>query len=97
MKLYKPSCIAGLTAFPCNVAALVLHQTIQQFFGNGVHSASCLGEKSSGSGLENQEYGPRDPSRSALTSVTNGSRLVGIVRLRTEATECLCLFLCLAV
>jgi hypothetical protein len=56
-----------------------------------------LGRKSSGSGLENQEYGRRDPSRRprgslypqklALTSTTNGGRSVDIVRSRTQATE----------
>jgi hypothetical protein len=52
---------------------------------------------SSGSGLENQEYGSRDPSRwprgtlyqqkLAPTLPTCGSRSVGIVRSRTQATE----------
>jgi hypothetical protein len=56
-----------------------------------------LERKSSGSGLENEEYGRRDPSRYhatpsvlkklALTSLTSGGRLVGIVRSRTEAKE----------
>jgi hypothetical protein len=48
-----------------------------------------LGRKSSGPGLENQEYGRRDPSRyvtpfypkkSALTSLTSSGRYVCIVR-----------------
>jgi hypothetical protein len=49
------------------------------------------------SGLENRDYGRRDPSRwprrtiypqkSALTSPTSGGRSVGIVRKRTQATE----------
>jgi hypothetical protein len=49
------------------------------------------------SGLENREYGRRDPSRwprgnlypqkFAITSPTNGGRSVGIVRSRTQATE----------
>jgi hypothetical protein len=53
--------------------------------------------KSSGSGLENQEYGRRDPSRwprgclypqeLALTSPASGCRSVGIARSRTKATE----------
>jgi hypothetical protein len=57
-----------------------------------------LGRKSSGSGLESREYSDRDPSRwprgtlypqkLALTSLTSGDRSVGIVRLRTQATEC---------
>jgi hypothetical protein len=57
-----------------------------------------LGRKSSGSGLENQEYGRRDPPRwprvtlypqtLALTSPTRGGRSIGIVRSRTQATEC---------
>jgi hypothetical protein len=56
-----------------------------------------LGRKSSDSGLESREYGRRDPSRwprggrysqkLALTSPTSGGRSVGIVRLRTQATE----------
>jgi hypothetical protein len=56
-----------------------------------------LGKNSSGSGLENREYGrgdqlrwPRDtlyPQKLALTSPTSGGRSVGIVRLRTKATE----------
>jgi hypothetical protein len=53
--------------------------------------------KSSGSGLEIPEYGRRDPShwprgtlypqKLAPTSLTSGGGLVGIVRLRTQATE----------
>jgi hypothetical protein len=60
-------------------------------------SEELLGRKSSGSGLENREYGHRKPSRSprgtlypktlALTSWTRGGRPVGIVRSRTTATE----------
>jgi hypothetical protein len=60
-----------------------------------------LGRKSSGSGPENREYGRRDPSRwprdtlypqkLALASPTSGCRSVGIVRLRTKATELLLL------
>jgi hypothetical protein len=56
-----------------------------------------LGRKSIGSGLEIREYGRRDPSRwprdtlypqkLALTSPTSRGRSVGIVRLRTQATE----------
>jgi hypothetical protein len=56
-----------------------------------------LGWKRSGSGLESREYGRRDPSRwlrdtlypqkLALTSPISGSRSVGIVRSRTEATK----------
>jgi hypothetical protein len=56
-----------------------------------------LGRNSSGSGLENREYGrgdplhwPRDtlyPQKLALTSPTYGGRSVGIVRSRTKATE----------
>jgi hypothetical protein len=56
-----------------------------------------LGRKSSGSGLENREYGRRDPSRRprstlypqklTLTSPTSGDRSFGIVRSRTQATE----------
>jgi hypothetical protein len=48
-------------------------------------------------GLEIQEYGRRDlsrgprgtlyPQKLALTSPTSGGRSVGIVRLRTKATE----------
>jgi hypothetical protein len=56
-----------------------------------------LGRKSNGSGLENREYGHRDPSRRprgtlypqkfALTWPTSGGRSVSIVRSRTQATE----------
>jgi hypothetical protein len=57
-----------------------------------------LERKSSGFGLENRDYGPRksnelttwQPSirkNLALTSLTNGGRSVGIVRLRTQVTE----------
>jgi hypothetical protein len=41
-----------------------------------------LGRNNSGSGLENREYGRRYPLR-----WTSGGRSVGIVRLRTKATE----------
>jgi hypothetical protein len=54
-----------------------------------------LGRKSSGSGLENQEYGRGDPLRwprdnlyqqkLALTSPSSVGRPVGIIRSRTEA------------
>jgi hypothetical protein len=60
-------------------------------------SEEPLWRSSSGSGLENREYGredplrwPRDtlyPQKLALTSMTSGSRSVGIVRLRTNVTE----------
>jgi hypothetical protein len=53
--------------------------------------------KGSGSCLESREYGCREPShwprgtvypqKLALTSLTSGGRSVGIVRLRTQATE----------
>jgi hypothetical protein len=56
-----------------------------------------LGSKSSGSCLENREYGSRHPSRSprgtfypqklALNSPTSGGRSVGIVRSLTQVTE----------
>jgi hypothetical protein len=50
-----------------------------------------LGRKSSGSDLESGEYGRRGPScwpqKLALTSPTGSGRSVGIVRLRTQATE----------
>jgi hypothetical protein len=56
-----------------------------------------LGRKSSGSGLENREYGrgdplrwPRDniyPQKLALTSPTKGGNSVDIVLLRTNAKE----------
>jgi hypothetical protein len=56
-----------------------------------------LERKSSGSGLESLEYDRRDPLRwprgsvypqkLALTSPTSGGRSVGIIRLRTQATE----------
>jgi hypothetical protein len=53
-----------------------------------------LGRKSSGSGLENRDYGRRDPlcwprdtlypEKLALISPTSGVRSVGIVRLRSK-------------
>jgi hypothetical protein len=55
-----------------------------------------LERKSSGSGLENRDYGRKgsaaltmwhSPQKLALTSPTSGSRSVGIVRSRTQATE----------
>jgi hypothetical protein len=63
-----------------------------------------LERKSSGSGLENRDYNgrgnslrwPRNtlyPQRLALTSPTSGGRSVGIVRLRTTATEIIITFL----
>jgi hypothetical protein len=63
-----------------------------------------LGRNSSGSGLENWEYGHRDPLRwprdtlypqkLALTSPTSGGRSVCIVCLRTKTTEFVFLFCC---
>jgi hypothetical protein len=60
-------------------------------------SEELFEKKSSCSGLEIREYGRGDPSRwpcdalypqkLALTSLTSGGRSVGIVRLRTQATE----------
>jgi hypothetical protein len=59
-----------------------------------------LGRNSSGSGLENREFGsgdplrwPRDtlyPQKLALTSPTSGGHSVGIVRLRTKVTKFVC-------
>jgi hypothetical protein len=56
-----------------------------------------LGSKSSGSGLQNRDYGRRDlsrwphgtlyPQKLALTSPTSGGRSVSIVRSRTQRTE----------
>jgi hypothetical protein len=56
-----------------------------------------LGRKSSGSGLENREYGRRDssrlsrgtlcPEKLSLSSPTSAGCSVGIVRSRTQATE----------
>jgi hypothetical protein len=56
-----------------------------------------LGRNSSGSGLENRQYGREDPLRwpcdtlypqkLALTSPTSGGRSVGIVFLRAKASE----------
>jgi hypothetical protein len=58
---------------------------------------ALLERKSSGSCLENREYGRRDPSRwqrgtlypqkLAITSPTSGGRSVGIVRSRTQTME----------
>jgi hypothetical protein len=62
-----------------------------------------LGRNSSGSSLENREYGRGDPLRwprdnvcsqkLALTSPTCGGRSVAIVRLRTKATEFVLFFI----
>jgi hypothetical protein len=62
-----------------------------------IEKLQVLESKSSGSGLESREYGRRDKSRwprgtlylqtLALTSLTSGGRLVGIVHSRTQATE----------
>jgi hypothetical protein len=62
-----------------------------------------LWRNSSGCGLENREYGrgdplhwPRDnlyPQKLALTSPTSGGCSVGIVHLRTKATEFVCLLI----
>jgi hypothetical protein len=56
-----------------------------------------LGKESSGSGLENRDYGRTNPSRwqrgtlypqkLALTSFTSADRSVGIVGSRTQVTE----------
>jgi hypothetical protein len=61
------------------------------------YTEELLGRENSTSGLENLEYGRRDPSRwprgtfyaqkLALTSPTGGGRAVGIVRSLTQATE----------
>jgi hypothetical protein len=61
-----------------------------------------LVRNSSGSGLENREYGrgdplpwPRDtlyPQKLVLTSPESSGRSVGIVHLRIKATEFVCLF-----
>jgi hypothetical protein len=63
-----------------------------------------LDKKSSGSCLENREYGRRDPSRwprgtfypqkLAITSPTSGGRSVGIVRSRTQTMEFSFFYLC---
>jgi hypothetical protein len=56
-----------------------------------------LGKTSSGSGLENREYGSGDPiicpQKLALISPTNGGRSIGIVRTRTQAMEFISIFL----
>jgi hypothetical protein len=58
-----------------------------------------LRRKSSGFGLDNRDYGRRDPPRNhatplypqklALTSPTRGGLSIGTVRLRSKATELL--------
>jgi hypothetical protein len=63
------------------------------------------GRKSSCSGLENRDYGsggsatdyatPLYPQKLPLTSSIRGGHSVGIVRSRTQATEFVCLFVCL--
>jgi hypothetical protein len=64
-----------------------------------------LGRKSSGSGLENREYGNRVsradyattlyPQKLALTSLTSSYCLVSVVRSQTKATDLLLLLLLL--
>jgi hypothetical protein len=59
-----------------------------------------LGRNSSGSGLENRDYGRGDPllwrrdtlspQKLALTSPTSGGRSVGILCLRTKTMEFVC-------
>jgi hypothetical protein len=56
-----------------------------------------LWRKSSGSGLQNRDYGRRDPSRwppqkLALTSPTSGGCSIGTVPSRTQATEYIYIF-----
>jgi hypothetical protein len=62
-----------------------------------ITTEELLGRESSGSCLENREYGRRDPSRwprgtlypqkLAVTSPPSGGRSVGIVRSRTQTME----------
>jgi hypothetical protein len=69
-----------------------------------VCSVSHIVMCSSGSGLENREYGRRDPSRSprgtiypqklTLTFPTSSGRSVGTVRSRTQTTEFSSVVLC---
>jgi hypothetical protein len=66
-------------------------------------TGELLERKNSGSGLEGEDYGRRDPShwprdtlcpqKLALTSPTSGDRSVGIVRSLTKAMELLLLLL----
>jgi hypothetical protein len=79
-----------------------LYQIFLRSTGSGTGHVSTteelLGRKSSGFGLESREYGRNDlsvsrsgtlyPQKLALTSSTSGSRSVGMVRSRIEATEC---------
>jgi hypothetical protein len=51
-----------------------------------------LGRKSNGFGLENRDYS-RTTQKFAVISPTNGGRSVGILHLRTKATELLLCFL----
>jgi hypothetical protein len=59
--------------------------------GSGTESTSTieelLGRESSGSGLENRDYGRRESTKLAITLPTNGGLSFGIVRSWTEATE----------
>jgi hypothetical protein len=67
-----------------------------------VSTTEELLDKSSGSCLENREYGREDPSRwprstlypqkLAVTSLTSGSRTVGVVRSRTHTMEFFLIF-----
>jgi hypothetical protein len=89
-----------------NCQSVVFHDkpylNFAEWVWNGVHSASWVQLRSyliesSGSCLENREYGHRDPSRwprgtvypqkLAITSPTSGGRSVGIVRSRTQTME----------
>jgi hypothetical protein len=81
--------VVGLERGPLNLVSII---------------EELLGRKSSGSGLENREYGHRDPSlttwyplssKLAVTSPTSGGGSIGIVRSRTQATKCVLFELCL--
>jgi hypothetical protein len=79
---YKKKIVVGLKRGPLSLVST---------------TEELLVRKSGGSGLEIREYGvgirhadhvaPSIRKKLALTSVTSGGRSVGIVRLRTEATE----------
>jgi hypothetical protein len=84
---YVLGCKADVSTVGLEMGPLSLVSTIEEL----------LERKNSGFGLENQDYGRRDPShwplrtlylqKLALTSLTSGGRSVGIVRSRTQDTE----------
>jgi hypothetical protein len=94
-----------LIRFPFRRLLRLAGIAVEVFIHASTQGEELLERKSSGYGLEDQEYGrgdpprwPRDslyPQKLALTSLTSGGRLVGIVRSRTKAKELICYLLLL--